>query len=285
MKQQDAVSMGLLKVAIQKTIDDVEMGVLEDGTAFVSGRSLAKLCGVAPSAIFAQADNWNAGKRDGKLAKKLTEAGIKSLYVPIPNPTGGNILHAYTADVSTVFLDYYAFDAVGYPEAVRNYRALVAHGLREAIYAKVGYKPRDIWKHFHDRTRLNQVPIGYFSVFHEMSKWVVLAIQGGLIFDHRNIPDISIGTTWSKEWKRENYEEIHGKRRRHPHEYPPDYPQSAANGAIDPWIYPLSALGDFWIWMQQEYVPNCFPRYLGGKVDAATAKKILAAVAPKELFP
>lgn len=70
------------KIELRRDVNGLEMGVLSDGTVFLSGRSLAKLCGIAPSTISFSASTWAAGKRDGKLAQMLIAHGIErdSLY-------------------------------------------------------------------------------------------------------------------------------------------------------------------------------------------------------------
>lgn len=68
---------GPMDMVVAKEVDGVEMGVLEDGTAFLTGRGLARACGVVPSAIIGQAAEWASGKRTGELcAERL--ARLKS---------------------------------------------------------------------------------------------------------------------------------------------------------------------------------------------------------------
>lgn len=43
----------------QKEIDGVGMGVLSDGTAFLSGRGLSRLCGVSNARIVELGQNWS----------------------------------------------------------------------------------------------------------------------------------------------------------------------------------------------------------------------------------
>ena len=77
--------MSKLAIIVAKEVDGLEMGVLNDGTPFLTGRALAKACGVVPSAIIRQADAWRAGKRDGALAQLLQANGYdeESLFVPV----------------------------------------------------------------------------------------------------------------------------------------------------------------------------------------------------------
>ena len=273
-----------IRIAVAKEIDGLEMGVLEDSTPYLSGRSLARLCGTAVSTIINQADQWNAGKRDNKLARMIVAQGLErpSLYIPL------GTANAYPDDICMAFLEYYAFEAQGANAVVAldNFRKLARASLRLFIYRSTGYDPQnripERWTKFHDRLMLNTTPAGYFSVFREMSDLVLTAIQNGLVVDARTIPDISVGQAWSKHWKDNGLEEEFGSTREHPHTYPDYFPQSVANAFIKAKIYPLAALGDFRVWMQTTYLPEKFPRYLDGKVQRgalppSTAELILAA--------
>jgi hypothetical protein len=272
-----AIERGV-QITVVKEIDGLEMGVLSDGRPFLTGRTLARLCGVVASAVINQAANWVSGKRDGRLAQLLTEAGIEQLYevVDFPGSPEG-VAYAYTEDVCMIFLEYYAMDAREPTEQARRaHRMLARAGLRAYVYSTLGYAPERVvpgaWRHFHDRVTLHSAPIGYFSVFRESADLVIGAIRGGLTVDDHTVPDISIGKAWSAYWEKAGLEKHHGPRTRHDHNYPDYFPQAASNPQ-EIWVYPVSALGEFRIWMQRDYVPKNFKSYLGGKV----AKGVLAA--------
>ncbi|HEX2591256.1 MAG TPA: hypothetical protein VHL34_07155 [Rhizomicrobium sp.] len=59
-----------LAVVTAREVNGLEMGVLEDGTGYLTARSLATLCGVVISTILQQGQNWKNGKRDGRLASR-----------------------------------------------------------------------------------------------------------------------------------------------------------------------------------------------------------------------
>lgn len=273
-----------LNIVVTKDVDGLEMGVLSDGTAYLSGRGLAALCGVAPSAVIQQATQWLDGKRDGRLAKLLLNAGFAkdSLFIKVAAPPGvlsvNGLLHAYPDDVCMLVLEYYAFDAAqaGNERAVANYRKLARASLRQVIYGATGYDPQnrvpDRWRQYHDRMLLNTAPRGHFSVFREMSEIVLSAIQAGLTVDAHTVPDISVGKTWASQWEAIAGEKTYGPRTQFPHMYPDYFPQAKA-GPQDAWVYPLAALGAFRQWMQETYLPKHFPNYLAGKVQ----KKVLLA--------
>lgn len=264
-----------LNIAVDAEVDGVEMGVLSDGTAYLSGRGLGRVCGVDNSSIFKESKAWEAGDRTSRLALALTRMGIARPKLFIPTTKAGVAVNAYPEDVCMAFLEYYAFEArLIVPVAVKNYRVLARAGMRFFIYKATGYDPaaRALahWKKFHDRLLLNPVPPGHFSVFREMSALVVEAIQGGLVVDEHTVPDVSIELLWSKHWGAEDLDVHYGPRRKHPHEYPEYFPQARANETIEAWIYPLSALGEFRLWIERTYLPEKFPKYLESKVKKGT---------------
>lgn len=280
-------------VIIRREVDGVEMGVLDDGTPFLTNRGLARLCGVAPSAAITQAQNWVQGKRTGKLAQMLVNAGYDGpIYETIT--ISGKPAYAFPDHVCMVFLEYYAFESSPVSEqALVNYRLMARKSLRDFIYLATGYDPNNSvpprLRQFHDRLMTNVVPRGYFSVFREMSAMVIEAIQVGLEVDHQTIPDISVGKTWSTHWDKMGYEATFGKRIHYEHNYPEYFPQSASNPQPS-WAYPLSSLGEFRKWLQDEYLIKKFPKYLQSKVKtgqlaARTAELMLSAMLPDEAIP
>lgn len=266
----DLVLSHQLSVAVAAEVDGIEMGVLDDGRSYLTGRGLARLCGVAPSTIINQAERWLAGDRNNKLAVLLQLKGLDrpSLYEVVQR--GGKKVHAYPDDICSAVLEYYAFEATPPSDvAVKAFRKLAQAGLRMFIYKAVGYEPTkhitDAWRQFHDRLEIHTVPLGYFSVFKETAEFVIAAIRGGFPANDHTIPDISIGIVWSKHWEDNNLAERFGERRRHDHNYPEYFPQAASNPQPI-WIYPDSALGEFRRWLYMTYAPAKFPKYLDGKV-------------------
>lgn len=275
-----------LQVSVSKEVDGIEMGVLSDGTTYLTGRGLARLCGVSSSAIGTRAAEWNECKRDGKFAKLLYKLQMPRERLFMELEVAGVRTHAYYEDVCMAFLEYYAFES-DKPSAVAqdNFRKLARLSLRAFIYQAVGYEPARViptqWRQFHDRIVLNKVPAGYFSVFREMSELVITAIQNGLTVDSHTVPDISIGMHWSKHWERMGMEGKYGAPRRYPHRYPEYFPQSKVTPMA--LLYPLSALPAFREWIETTYITEAFPAYLNGKVksgalQATEARKILDVV-------
>lgn len=256
-------------------VDGIQMGVLSDGTPYLTQRGLARMCGIHHKVVFQLASEWETEKlkpRGIKILELLAAQGHpgESLFIPTRGKTGDQ--QAYTDAVCMAILEYYAFDAVqtNNETAVRNFRLLARSSFNAFIYNRCGYDPDkhipDSWRNFHERILLNdQVPIGHFSVFREIADLVVNMIQKGCPIDDHTIPDISVGRMWGDHWTANHFDEIYGPRLKHPHFYPDWFPQAVIN-PVDAWIYPAEALGQFRVWVYRTYVPNNFPKYLEGKV-------------------
>jgi hypothetical protein len=268
--------------------------VLDDGTAFLTGRSLARLCGVAYSTIIERKQEWDGGDRGGKFARFLSARGVSDVKLTqTVKLTGGGVgaeADAYPEQVVMAALEYYAFE-VQRPEALANFRSVARAGFRLFVYGALGYDPNKLvpgpWREFHDRLSIHAVPAGYFSVFREMSDFIMVGIQNGLTVDHKNVPDISVGKAWGAYWIENDLGEAHGARQKHDHNYPDYFPQAASNPQ-DMWVYPIGALGEYRLWLQREYIPNKFPAYVaskvkGGALPASMAELLLAAVEPMQL--
>lgn len=276
-------------------VDGIQMGVLSDGTPYLTLRGLARMCGVDHAALLRLANNWGEEQlkpRGVKIRELLSAQGHngESLYLRTKGKTGET--HAYTDSACMALLEYYAFEATqGSNEiAIKNYRLLARYSFRSFIYNRCGYDPDkhipDSWRNFHERVLLNdQVPIGYFSVFREIADIVVHMIQSGCPLDDHTVPDASVGLIWGGYWTENNLTELYGERLKHPHNYPDWFPQSAVN-PVPAWIYPAKALGDFRIWLYEHYVKTNFPKYLQGKVKKGVflpsrAELLLEAVSRK----
>ena len=194
-----------LNIEISKEIEigGIGMGVLSDGTAFLTGRGLARLCGISNSHIVNIGKNWNAKRekpRTTRLKEILSDRGeyLDSPYIKLKQRSRD--YYVYSDTISLTILEYYAFDAESNikEEARKNYRLLAGKALREFIYTQVGYDPNnsvpDAWRQFHDRVSLtyNSIPVGYFGIFKEISDMIVTLGQSGLHIDRSFVPDISI---------------------------------------------------------------------------------------------
>ncbi len=273
---------------VSRTVDDIEMGILDDGATYVSGRALARMCGVDESTIRDARNRWDAGTRNGPLMKFLVGAGVGRTKLALDVIQGGQTITGYPEDVVIVLLEYYAIEAPGKnPEiALKNYRTLARVGLRKFVYAALGYDPTNAvpkaLKHYHDRVMLSRVPSGYFGVFRESAEFLLTAIQSGLDVGPNTVPDQSIGAHWAKHWEERDFEQEYGPRDQHPHYYPDDFPQAKSNPQQMN-VYPIKALGDFRAWMEDVYIPLKYPEYLKNKVSRgslapSTAQILLSAM-------
>lgn len=272
-------SQGDLDLQIEKQIeiDGVGMGVLTDGTPFLTGRGLARLCGISNARIVEMGADWDKDQptlHTAKIKEILAARGIalSHPYVEIKQRSGA--FYAYPDTLCLAVLEYYAFDAPNTrDEAKRNFRLLAGKALRDFIYTQVGYDPNlwvpDVWRQFHDRVSLtyNSVPAGFFGIFKEMSDMIVTLGQSGAFIDEKFVPDISVGQHWGKHWAACGGDEKFGQRIKYEHNYPNYFPQADSNPQ-EPWCYPDSALGEFRRWLREDYIgKGKFSHYLQTKVD------------------
>lgn len=273
----------------QKEIDGVGMGVLSDGTAFLSGRGLARLCGISNARIVELGQNWPTSSTNALtngVKKILEDKGINiasdAPYVEIKQ--GGVSFYAYPDVVCLAVLEYYAFDQPT-AEAKKNFRLLAGKALHDFIYTQVGYDPNnhvpDVWRQFHDRVSLvyNSVPAGFFAIFKEISDMIVHLGQSGLHIDSSFVPDGSVGAHWSNHWTGNDLSKQFGNRQKFEHNYPDYFPQAASNPQ-EPWCYPEAALGEFRRWLREDYVGNGkFKKYLSDKVKQKALPASFAQIA------
>lgn len=272
-----------LHVEKEVEIDGIGMGVLNDGTPYLTGRGLARLCGVDNAMIVRLGSEWNEEiqkPRVTKIKDLLSSKGvsIESPYVDI----GGTKYWTGAACISV--LEYYGFEASQGSNsiALRNFRVLAGEGFERFIYTQVGYDPNNnipiAWKQFHDRVSLvyNKVPHGYFSIFKEIADLIVTLGQAGLHIDHKFVPDISVGIVWAKYWQSNMFDDGYGARIKFEHNYPDYFPQAASNPQ-EPWCYPEAALGEFRKWFREIYIgEGKFHKYL---VSQAKVKALPASFA------
>lgn len=269
---------GVLNLQIEKQIevDGVGMGVLTDGTPFLTGRGLSRLCGISNARIVELSADWHDERR--ALTKRVKEIlASKSIVVETPhieiNQRSG-AFYAYPDALCIAVLEYYAFDAGDgiRDTAIKNFRLLAGKALHDFIYTQVGYDPAQhvpaVWKQFHDRVSLtyNSVPAGYFSVFKEIADMIVTLGQAGLAIDSSFVPDGSVGIHWGKHWKDMGLAEQFGERKEWDHNYPEYFPQAKSNPQPAK-CYPESALPEFRRWMRENYIGDGkFTKYINSKI-------------------
>lgn len=266
----------ILKVEKEAEVNGVAMGVLSDGTPYLTQRGLARMCDIQPALINRMAAGWNSPNllpREAKIRENLRQIGQvpDELYIRVMH--NGVWLHAYPDNVCMAVLEYYAFD-VNSPSkdvASTRYRMLARKSFRDFIYTQLGYCPEAAvpikWRQFHDRVTLvhDRVPAGYFCVFKEIADIIVTMITHGAEIDHRFVPDISVGNTWARHWKDSKLEAQFGVRMTYDHNFPEYFPQAASNPQAV-FCYPDTALPEFRRWVREVYLPEKFPAYLDSKI-------------------
>lgn len=286
-----------IEIAAEIERDGVGMGVLSDGSPFLTIRGLARMCGVDMAAIVRMTAAWQdvpLKPREHKIRELIRAQGADDSIAFFGFMKNGVVHHAIPAAVCMAVVEYYAFEARGdNAQAAHSYRTLARKGFQEFIYAQVGFNPNGspsiAWQQFHDRVSLSYhtVPAGYFSIFKEISDMLVSMIRQGADLGSHFVPDISVGQRWAKHWKDNNLEVIYGERRQYEHNYPSYFPQAPSNPQ-PAYCYPDDALAEFRKWVRQQYVPTHLPQYLNSKVSqghiaAPKAAAALAALMPKEI--
>ena len=272
------------------------MGVLNNGTAYLNARGLARMCGIDHTLILRLGDMWGTDKeqpRFRRIRAALAQQGIRLSQPYIETRKDGTTHHAYPEAVCMAVLEYYAFEAKQSDNdvAIRNYRLLARSSFQRFVYTKVGYDPRGgipiAWQQFHDRVTAayGGIPTAYFSVFKEMADIIVELIRHGADVGVHFVPDISVGKLWSAHWGENDYDFIYGARRQYPHSFPDYFPQAASNPQPS-YCYPEDALPAFRKWMREVYLPDRLPSYLSQKVrqgmlPAAFAEVAAIAFAPR----
>ncbi|TBE72407.1 hypothetical protein ELH03_17370 [Rhizobium beringeri] len=287
---------GILPLTIQKDreVQGIGMGVLSDGTPYLNQRGLAALCGVQNAHIGTISSQWHDVDQKPRLqaVKNILGKIGPTKHAPHIELTHKSVTHfCYPADVCLAILEYYAFDAGANVSATArdNYRKLAGSKLQDMIYQQVGYDPSgaDRFHKWHERLELNyqSAPKGFFHVFNEANTIIYELIIAGAEIGEKFVVDISIGTYWSKYWEDSGLAEEYDVRRKYPHRYPDSHPQAKAN-PHESWCYPIAALGDFRMWLQEEYLEGGkFRNYLQGKVKKGDLPPSFAELALEVLEP
>lgn len=281
-------SLNLFSVA-EKVIDGLPIGVLNDGTPYVSIRGMATLCGIDHAVIVRLMKHWDKEQlkpRGQKILEILQSQNYNQTNLYIQASNGHRTFPAIPDAVCMALLEYYAFSAeqANTEIAKTNFRILARASFKLYVYEKCEYNPNqntnDSWQAFHERLLLNDnIPLGYFSIFKELSGVILSMIREGCKIDDSTVPDISVGQIWTRYWTQNNFNEKYGERFKFPHVYPDTFRQSSG-GEYEAWVYPADALGIFRQWLHEVYLIEKFPKYLNTKV---TSGAIINADADKLL--
>ena len=285
-----------LEIERQAEIDGVGMGVLRDGTAFLTGRGLARLVGIENLHIRTISREWNEQTPKPRIAaikRIFAKRGIQVPSAHIETSDGSRTIHAFPDAVCLAVLEYYAFDAASPRESARdNFRILAGKALQDLIYSQVGYDPTGMstepLRKWHERIALNfqSAPRGFFNIFNEAHTVIYELIMAGANVGESVVPDISIGSHWGRHWDENDLGGSFGGRTKFPHRYPDDHPQARSNPQIAN-CYPLDALGEYRRWLQEDYLDGGkFAGYLKSKkkdISPSVAQLALARLSPPQI--
>ncbi|MEO1094582.1 MAG: hypothetical protein AAFX01_06740 [Cyanobacteria bacterium J06638_28] len=250
----------------------IEVGLLQDGTPFLSGRGLAKACGISNSTLVSWGEftpQVGSKYRAGKLANLLTTYHYRGdrLFLRLPSKVkfGGKAnVSAYPYQVCMAFLDYYAFAAN--KEAARNsLRILSEQQLPNFICNAIAQQPSASESAAKppesDRPLRGKVPDNYFGVFQIASRGQLGTAQNGIPLDVPLTSPRNIEKAWSQYWYIHKLWEQHGKRVPYLRRSLDYSPQLTTDGYLKTYLYPASALSDFKHWFYLNYIPDRFPSY------------------------
>lgn len=266
-----------LGVEVQKDINGIEMGILENGIPYLTQRGLSRITGVARNVLQTITQEWEENYNASVLGKDrisflkeyLFKNGYTETRLYIETQKDGSTHYAYPDIVCMAVLEYYAFESKSNNgTSLENYRRFAAYGLRRFIYEALDYTPSDKWKYHNDRVSLlkDSAPLGYFTIFKEITGLIVDLIAADLTVNHKTIPDISVGLAWGKYWRDNGLSAQFGERVEYQHNYPQYYPQAASNPQR-PFAYPDAVLPLFRQWFKQEYLLTKFPKYILSKAN------------------
>ena len=264
----------------------IEVGILKDGTPFLSGRGLARACGISNSTLVGWgefAPQLGDSHRAGKMANLLVTYGYKGdrLFSRIPDGTkfeGKANVSAYPYKVCMAFLDYYAFEA-NKEEARNSLRILSEKQLPQFIYAALSQPPQLAIKPqpapFRDRPSRDGIPVGYFTVSQLASEETVRSLPTVLAFDSPALLYLNIDKAWSRHWNIKKLREHYGERLLFPNITVDYFSQN------NTYIYPTSALDAFKQWFNLKYIPERFPSYLQRKIKQRASLEAYGHLLPQ----
>ena len=268
----------------------IEVGVLQDGTPFLSGRGLAKACGISNSTLVGWGEltpKIGDKYRAGKMATLLATYGYQGdrLFVRVPDGVkfaGKANVSAYPYQVCMAFLDYYCFEA-NKEDARNSLRILSEKQLPQFIYEATGYQPPKVVRApkrpVRDRPSPDEIAANYFSIVQTISAVKLRSMQNGLLLGAQAVSHVRIEQAWSRYWDTQKLWELYGER------FPRRQAETTSplrlipTGYVKTYVYPMAALSEFQQWLNSYYIPERFPSYLQRKIH----QRPLSATSVKRL--
>lgn len=272
-----------LGIEVQRDVNGIEMGVLENGIPYLTQRGLSEVTGIARNVIQTITKEWEEHFDNEILGKDrisffkdyLFKNGYRERKLHLETIQNSTTHYAYPDVVCMAFLEYYTFESkADSSKAVENYRKFAGYGLRRFIYDALDYTPEDKWKYYHDRVSLlkDSAPNGHFIIFQEVTGLTVDLIANDLPVNSKTIVDGSVGIHWSTHWKENNLASQFGERVPYQHNYPEYFPQARSNPQPAN-AYPDAALPEFRRWFKEVYLLTKFPAYMLTKAKLLTGGK------------
>ncbi|MDA0673529.1 MAG: hypothetical protein O3C67_07470 [Cyanobacteria bacterium] len=256
----------------------IEVGLLRDGTPFLSGRGLAKACGISNSTLVGWGElTPQPGEkyRAGKMANLLASYGYTGdrFFVRVASGVAMGSkpqVSAYPYQVCMAFLDYYAFEA--HKEEARNsLRILSEKQLPQFIYEAIGYpsapSPTVVPNAHREPPLRGPIPEGYFSVFHLTARGAVRTLPTPSGFPRPLFSYTQIERAWHRYWDIHTLWRDHGPRRTYLRRCLDVVPHRTVDGYVKTYLYPLAALEAFQRWLNWDYIPDRFPSYRQRKLE------------------
>jgi hypothetical protein len=251
-----------LSIPMAEAVDITSaMGVLEDGTAYLTLPRLAQFCGVEPFVLRSFVDNWRHERdtpRGRQIRECLTDLGHDAESLERQVEIEGVPTRIMVNEVCIALLEHFGhFETQGRNEtATNNLRTLVTQGLGFTILNQLGVDPFNPipvpMRSFRVRQLLARaIPHDYFVVFPEIALLAMDFVEPGDLIAEAKF-DISVATAWSEYWEREGLEAIHGDRIRFPHQLPHWIPRQSEDSVFS-WIYPIDGLTSFRGWLNRTF--------------------------------
>ncbi|MCF7498993.1 hypothetical protein [Pseudoalteromonas sp. L1] len=242
---ENQIALPLVPIKHQSEENGFEMGVMSDGTPYLTASGLAFVCGTARSNIITLVNDWQKqryhprGKSISAIIDRNGGDSSKDLHKPIK--VRGNTHHAISADNCMAILEYYAFESRSDAQIARdNYRNLATQSLKEFIYKRTGYKatgalPAHLNRYLKNRAK---IPYTHFSMLNEITLNLIAPLEeAGYTLPEKLVPDISEGRLFCK-WLRENRNVEPNSFPVYDHEYPD-------GRVVQAKLYPTEYLDDF----------------------------------------
>ena len=267
MKEQ--TGLPLVPIKHQSEENGFEMGVMSDGTPYLTASGLAFVCGTARSNVITLVSDWQNLRHNPRglaISQIILRGGgdpTKSLHTEIM--VKGRTHNAIPANYCMAILEYFAFESKSDSKvASDNYRNLATQSLKEFIYNRIGYKatgalPAHLARYTQNRAK---IPYTHFSMLNEITLSLIAPLEeAGYTLPENLVPDISEGRMFCA-WLRKNRGVEPKDFPRYDHEYPD-------GRIVRAYLYPIEFMDDFRKHFHEEWLAKKAPDYFGQRDSIA----------------